>query len=489
MTHTLDFESQKLQVHYIAFNLRNGKNKYIKIAKYFHKYHQFNCDLHYEKTGIRESYLANPNYQHKMVFVFNINPVNANTLGIQFSGLNAQQLYSILKATKLDWNVFNLKDLKLSRFDINYIRFDRLTNQSNLLDFYERSVNKFKTRYPNSEAEIIRTTLGLGTRTGDYFLRVYVIEGDNDLKFELEIKKYKSKSFLKYLINNCFVEFEKSVVTSFVRYLKLALVFDTPYTDWLTFRLRKTNKPTNHLVSNYLQTALVTDSIEDKLTFYRILQFISFTRTCSFKQESLNGEIYRSFSFPLVNFAKQINLHPLNSYRRNQLVRVIKHLQTSRPLQWVADYQFRSLLMCPVIRIDNKSSKYTKIIIHISTSELFYQWKYPFYFPHSFYTFQNRNDLKLKFAIIESITTQESTRKVLHLENIFNRLNNQNKASMKKNLIEQFQLLTDGGFIENQFQLEQKDNQFIIVDKLTIELINSTKQLIFYENINSKCMF
>ena len=90
MTQTLDFESQELQVHYITFNLRNGKNKYIKIAKDFHKYHRFNCDLHYEKTGIRVSYLANPNYQHKMVFVFNVNPVNANTLGIQFSGLNAQ---------------------------------------------------------------------------------------------------------------------------------------------------------------------------------------------------------------------------------------------------------------------------------------------------------------------------------------------------------------------------------------------------------------
>ena len=122
-----------------------------------------------------------------MVFVFNVNPVNVNTLGIQFSGQNAQQVYSILKTLQFDWNVFNLKDLKLSRFDISYILFDRLSNHSNLLDFYKRSANKFKTRYPNSETQIIGTTLGLGTRTGDYFLRVYVTEGDNDLKFELEI--------------------------------------------------------------------------------------------------------------------------------------------------------------------------------------------------------------------------------------------------------------------------------------------------------------
>jgi hypothetical protein len=32
MTQALDFESQELQVHYVAFNLRTGKNKYTKIA-------------------------------------------------------------------------------------------------------------------------------------------------------------------------------------------------------------------------------------------------------------------------------------------------------------------------------------------------------------------------------------------------------------------------------------------------------------------------
>lgn len=69
------------------------------------------------------------------------------------------------------------------------------------------------------------------------------------------------------------------------------------------------------------------------------------------------------------------------------------------------------------------------------------------------------------------------------MTNIFNCLNNQKKASMKKNLIEQFQFLTEGGFIQNQFQLEQESNQFITVDKLTVKLINSTKQLVFYENI------
>jgi hypothetical protein len=54
---------------------------------------------------------------------------------------------------------------------------------------------------------------------------------------------------------------------------------------------------------------------------------------------------------------------------------------------------------------------------------------------------------------------------------------------MKNNLIQQFQHLKDGGLIQNEFYLVQNDNETIQVNKLTRELINSTKQLIFYENI------
>ena len=99
----------------------------------------------------------------------------------------------------------------------------------------ERSADKFKTRYPSSDPLIIGATLGLGTRTGDYFLRIYSPD-DDSLKFELEIKKYKAKQITPFLIHNSFDEFEKSIGESFFRYLKTALVFDTCYTDWLLLR-------------------------------------------------------------------------------------------------------------------------------------------------------------------------------------------------------------------------------------------------------------
>ena len=52
---------------------------------------------------------------------------------------------------------------------------------------------------------------------------------------------------------------------------------------------------------------------------------------------------------------------------------------------------------------------------------------------------------------------------------------------MKTNLIQQLKYLKDAGLIQNKIYLNHK--QTIQVNKLTIPLINSTKQIIFYENI------
>jgi len=486
------FKSEKLQVDYITFNLKNGKNSTQKIAHFFNRYHRFNCYFYDQKAGSekKKPYLdiVNPSYELEMVFVFNANPVNRNTILIQFSGRNAYYFYRILKTQEFNWQIFNLNDLTIGRFDISYIRSNNRIEKSNLLLFLERSADKFKTRYPSSDPLIIGTTLGLGTRTGDYFLRIYSSAPDNDsLKFELEIKKYKAKQITPFLIQNSFVEFENSIVESFFRYLKIALVFDTCYTDWLLIRLRDTKKPTNYLISNYLNKNLVTYSMDDKLTFYRVLQFLSFTRTRHFKKEILNGEFYYTFSFPLIDFAKRINLYPLDTYRRKKLLTFLEQIHNLPPIyQWFSDFEFRSSLVFPVIRVKNQTSKHTKLIIHITVSESFYKLQYPFYFPDSFYTFENKYDLISKFAIIKSISSQFSTRKVLHLEDLFKGLNNQNKTYIKNNIIQQFQHLNHDGFIHNEFHLVQKDKEIIQVNKLTKELLNSTQQLIFYENIKPK---
>lgn len=62
-------------------------------------------------------------------------------------------------------------------------------------------------------------------------------------------------------------------------------------------------------------------------------------------------------------------------------------------------------------------------------------------------------------------------------------MNNKNKNYILQNLIQQFQYLNNEKFIKDEFYLLKKDNQIIQANQLTKQLINSIKQLIFYENI------
>jgi len=171
------FESEKLQVDYITLNLKNGKNNTWKITQFFNRYYRFNCYSCDQKIGPKNKkpYLdfVNPSYKLKMVFAFNANPVNRNTILIQFSGLNTHHFYRILKTQEFNWEIFDLNDLHLGRIDISYTRSNQRIEKLNLLLFFQRSRDKFKMRYPKSVPLTIGTTLGLGTRTGDYFLRVY----------------------------------------------------------------------------------------------------------------------------------------------------------------------------------------------------------------------------------------------------------------------------------------------------------------------------
>lgn len=482
------FESEKLQVDYLTFNIKNSVNNVQKIARYFNNVYKFNCYYYDKKLGIKSkkpyNNLTKPSYTLEMVFVFNANPVNKSTVLIQFSGRNASQFYAILKNQEFNWQIFNLNYLTLGRLDINYVMSNQIIDESKLLSFIRRSADKFKSRYSNANSQIIGRTLALGTRTGDYFLRVY--SPDNiSLKFELEIKKYKAKQLTQFLINNCFVEFEHSIGESFLHYLKIALVFDTPYTDWFLRILRDTHKPMDNLISSYMNEKLIINSNEDKLFFYRTIQLLSFARTCQLKKEiKVNEEVLYTFAFSLTEFAKQIGLHPLNSYQRTKLLKFFFKLQGFPPIyRWFSNSEFRSSIAFPIIRVINQTSKHTKLMVHITVSKSFYDIRYPFYFPNHFYIFNNKYDFKLKFAIIQSISSQLSTRKILYIEDLVKGLNNKNKNELLENLIQQFQYLKNNKFIQNEVYLLQNGNKVIQANKLTKQLIKSTKQLIFYENI------
>jgi hypothetical protein len=132
----MNFQNQSLSVDYITLNLKNGKENLLKIMIFFNRYYQFNCYYCDEKIGLKSKKpylnLVNSTYKLEMLFVLNSNPVNRNTILMQFSGLNSR----------------HLNDLSLGRFDITYIRSNQIIQKSNLLFFYQRSVDKFKNAIP-----------------------------------------------------------------------------------------------------------------------------------------------------------------------------------------------------------------------------------------------------------------------------------------------------------------------------------------------------
>lgn len=92
---------------------------------------------------------------------------------------------------------------------------------------------------------------------------------------------------------------------------------------------------------------------------------MSFSRTCFFKKEILNEEVYYTFNFPLIDFAKKIGFSKdrYTHYQRRKLVDFFQQLQGLPPLiTWFSDQEFRSTLIFPIVRIQNITSQHTKLI-------------------------------------------------------------------------------------------------------------------------------
>ena len=95
-----DFESEKIKIDYLTFNIKTTEHNL-------------------QKIGIKSKKpyfsLINHSYMLEMVFVFHSNPANRNT---------------ILKSQKFNWQFFNLNDLTLGRLDINYTMLNQRIDKS-----------------------------------------------------------------------------------------------------------------------------------------------------------------------------------------------------------------------------------------------------------------------------------------------------------------------------------------------------------------------
>ena len=112
--------------------------------------------------------------------------------------------------------------------------------------------------------------------------------------------------------------------------------------------LRQTKKPLNSLVSNSISTTykIQETSLGEQKNFYRLLQFLSFSRRFSYYEEILQGQTFQSFSFSLVEFTKNIGLD-----NRQELVRFFHSLLALSLNQWFSEDEFQSIAAFPIITV------------------------------------------------------------------------------------------------------------------------------------------
>lgn len=201
-------------------------------------------------------------------------------------------------------------------------------------------------------------------------------------------------------MDQTFLQFENLIATRFYQYLKVALVLDTELTDWLVSILRQTKKPLNSLVFNSISTTYKIEetSIVEQKKFYRILQFLSFSQRFSYYEEILQGETFQSFSFPLVEFTKNIGLDN-NYHNKQELVRFFHSLRALSLDQWFSEDEFQSIAAFPIVTVTGEQpwNNRTKLIVKVSVlNDCFAIWKYAFYFPKTFYLYDNADDRRVK---------------------------------------------------------------------------------------------
>ena len=124
------------------------------------------------------------------------------------------------------------------------------------MDFFKESKQTFQTNFKGQPAFIdkLDKSFILGDRNSSYFVKIYSIESNSALKFELEIKKRAAKKLGLFLHRSLFTEFESRVSKKYFNRLNKSLCLQTCFTHWLLNSLRlKLTKPKTDLVGSYLK--------------------------------------------------------------------------------------------------------------------------------------------------------------------------------------------------------------------------------------------
>jgi len=487
MNHTqFSFESENLQVDWIGFNIQ-GSMDLKSIAKYLFETFGFNSTIAKRINGKWKSESLNYDRQNQFQASFRQYEYDPEAKSfwvgtkIYFSGKNAAQIYKGIQTQKFDWNIFDLTKTSLARFDLCYFRETKPIEQKGDFElFMNKCCQKTFARSKKNIAEYTRNDQGLilriGARKSPNHYRVY--EAPNGLRFELEMKK---TIIQKFLLIDHIKDFEDKLTRHFYAYSKKVLVLDDCYTDWLIHHSRKTDKLINSLVTSYLENKSF-DSLTQQKQFFKLLQFLSFSRGKPFFLQYIRKQTYYVVEFKISEFMNFMKIENKSYYQIKKVKEFLQSLQEETPFVKIfTEKNFRSVASFPYVELE---IQHKSLVGRVAIAKELYLYDYPFSFPSSFLSYQTNYELQVKLQLIQVMSTN-SLEKVFDVKSFLDQFNvsTQKKAYLKKLIVQSFDQLKEHNCIENQFRLITKSGITKKVEILIPLKIGQSKNICFYEKL------
>lgn len=492
----LTFDIENLVVDWIGFNIQGlvHKKQIKQIAKYLFQNFGFNSTFTIGSAG-KEEYLFNESKnKYKVSFrVYNYSEIYWDGLKIDFSGLNGHQFYKFMGANLVNWKIFShKKDIRLSRLDLCYSckKTNAKTNFKTFLEqCYQKVVRNKAIKNFRLQQNSFSLILKIGRRGSPNHFRVY--ENFKEIRFELEQRGLRLEAAQNYIFNDQIHNFEQIMVNNFFNYSKKVLIADENYTDWLIDFYRRRNSTKNSLVTGYFHQKTIdieSSNINEKKTFFKLLQFLAFSRTQKTKTEVFWNQPYSIVQFKITDFIDFIKIKNKNQYQREQLIQFFNKLQTLKPfLNIVTNNEFQSFVIFPVVKVKKEFGDSGSWIIKIAMLQELYLYSYRFFLPSYFLTYQKDFELQVKLHFIK-VYGSRSLKKTFDVHKImeyYQKNNNHKKSQIKQLIQDSLQQALVYKMIQNDCEVEfintMRKPKLMNINQLTPLIVGQSYAINFYE--------
>ena len=449
----LNFKSEGFKLHYLSLNLQFNNFRRIKIlANYLSD--TFGCNSVYLdcKDSTRNCTLIKTK-KNSWTVKFRVNSQDYwfGTV-LNFPGNQATHLYKMIQERGLGlyWKAFDFENTSLSRIDVCYDRKFKESDKVELFDSFGKECEK-----QIEKAIFKKGVIRVGKRDNGNYFRAYRRENGKEIRFELELSKSIVKKFQFYLFSN--------------------------QLDWLreNFRnIRASQQYDNCLITTYFKN-LPLETIEKQEFLYQLLQLVSYIQTLKSSVNWISNENYRVISFQVNEFLEFQGKKKTNYYQIRKLVDFLKSLQSLPPvLEDFSKDSFQSILIFPYLKVTRKKSWNVELAI----SEKVYLYRYPFYFPEEFLTYENAYDLRSKIFFFLSFSTAELKKK-FEIQEVLEKtgLSRQKMTRLRKSIFINFKDAENLQLIDSHYTLLMKTNEIIEVEKLTPNLLVKAKSIFYTE--------